>query len=251
MKHILSSANVELLAQLAASRVLLAFDFDGTLAPIVSARERAGMRPRTHQLLQRVCELYPCAVISGRSREDVLERVADARVKYAVGNHGLEPGRDIRSFERAARAVRPELETALAAWPGVEIEDKRYSFAVHYRKSRQKQKARAAIESAVRKLSQPMRIIRGKLVVNVVPEGAPHKGDALSALRTREGADTALYVGDDYTDEDVFELDQPGRLLSIRVGQTRRSAAAYYLRDQREIDSLLSKLHKFRASAKP
>jgi trehalose 6-phosphate phosphatase len=248
MKHILSAANVELLAQLAASRVLLAFDFDGTLAPIVSAREVAGMRARTRKLLQQVCEVYPCAVISGRSRADVLERVSNVRVKYVAGNHGLEPGRNLASFERVVRVVTPKLTRALADHRGVEIEDKQYSLTVHYRKSRQKQKARAAIEAAVRALAEPMRIIGGKLVVNVVPAGAPHKGDALEALRAKAGADTALYVGDDITDEDVFELNQPGRLLSIRVGQTRRSAAEYYLRDQGEIDRLLSKLYELRAS---
>jgi len=250
MKHILSHTNVDLLAQLACSRVLLAFDFDGTLAPIVAARDRADMRARTRKLLQAVCELYPCAVISGRSRKDVGARVSDARVKYVIGNHGLEPGRNIASYEREVTAATPELERKLAALRGVEIENKRYSLAVHYRKARSKRKARTAIEAAVRTLDQPMRMIAGKLLVNVVPEGAPHKGDALDALRAREGADTALYVGDDITDEDVFELDQPGRLLGIRIGRTRRSAAPYFLRDQREIDALLSKLRALRANGR-
>ena len=70
---------------------------------------------------------------------------------------------------------------------------------------------------------------------------------ALISLRERETADIALYVGDDVTDEDVFELDQPGRLLCIRVGQSRKSAAPWFLRDQREIDMLLKKLVELRA----
>jgi trehalose 6-phosphate phosphatase len=251
MKHILSRANIALLAQLASTRVLLAFDFDGTLAPIVSTRQSASMRAKTQTLFEQVCGQYPCAVISGRSRKDVRERLANARVKYVVGNHGLEPGRDIAAFKRIVRSATPKLASALADWRGVEIEDKQYSLAVHYRKSRDKRKALAAIEASVRRLGEPMRIIGGKLVVNVVPAGAPHKGDALTALRSQSGADAALYVGDDITDEDVFELDQPGRLLSIRVGQTRRSAAAYYLRDQREIDRLLATLHRLRASVDP
>lgn len=251
MKHILSRANLELLAQLSASRVLLAFDFDGTLAPIVSARRSAGMRARTRRLFVRVCELYPCAVISGRSRKDVLERLSNARVKYVVGNHGLEPGRNLASFARLVRQVTPKLERALESEPGVEIENKKYSLAVHYRQSRDKTRARDAIEASVRALAEPMRIIGGKLVVNVVPAGAPHKGDALSALREQDVAEAALYVGDDITDEDVFELDQPGRLLSIRVGKTRSSAAAYYLRDQQEIDRLLARLRDFRVTLPP
>ena len=55
--------------------------------------------------------------------------------------------------------------------------------------------------------------------------GAPNKGDALLRLRTSDGAHTALYVGDDVTDEDVFRLDQPGRLLTVRIGKSLTSAA--------------------------
>ena len=72
--------------------------------------------------------------------------------------------------------------------------------------------------------------------------GAPHKGIALERERERLGCDTALYVGDDETDEDVFSLDRPGRLLTIRVGAKRTSAASYYILDQRVIDVLLGRL---------
>jgi trehalose 6-phosphate phosphatase len=85
-----------------------------------------------------------------------------------------------------------------------------------------------------------MRVIPGKLVANVLPAGARNKGEILLELREQETAEVALYVGDDVTDEDVFELEHAERLVSLRVGRTKRSAALYYLRDQREIDQLLS-----------
>ena len=248
MKYLLTKANRLILARHLAAEVALVFDFDGTLAPIVSARKSAEMRPRTRRWFERVCELYPCAVISGRSRKDVIERMANAPVKYTVGNHGLEPGENLARFERVVRVVTPKLARAFAAQPGVQIEDKKYSLAVHYRESRHKRKALDAIESAVRALGEPMRIIGGKLVVNVVPAGAPHKGDAVLALIEKERADMALYVGDDITDEDVFALNQPSRLVSVRVGNTRNSAAQYYLRDQPEIERLLAVLYKLRAT---
>lgn len=91
-----------------------------------------------------------------------------------------------------------------------------------------------------------MRVVPGKFVLNVVLASAPNKGDALLDLRAREGADIAMYVGDDVTDEDVFRLDQPGRLLTVRVERSRTSAAAYFLRDQREVDQLLKRLITFR-----
>jgi trehalose 6-phosphate phosphatase len=248
VKHLLSQENEDLLAQLAWSRVLLAFDFDGTLAPIVTDRDEARMRARTRALLARVAEAYPCVVISGRGRADVAARVTGIPLRRVIGNHGLEPGPHIARFERTIREVLPLLERALAGQPGVEIEDKRFSLAVHYRRSRQKREAREAIQSAVLRLPVPMRIVPGKQVANVIPDAAPHKGDALLRARALARADTALYLGDDATDEDVFRLDQPGRLLAVRVGRSRSSAAPYYLRDQREVDALLARLVELRAA---
>jgi trehalose 6-phosphate phosphatase len=246
MKHLLSRENREVLAQLAWSRVLVAFDFDGTLAPIVANRHEAQMQTGTRKLFAAMCGLYPCAVISGRSQADVSTRLDPAPVKYVIGNHGLEPGASLEEFEGEITRARSLLEGSLIGIPGLDLEDKRYSLALHYRRSRNKRSTRAAILEAVAALQVPMRVIPGKLVVNVVPARAPNKGDAVVALRNTEAADTALYVGDDVTDEDVFELDQPGRLLTVRVGESRTSAAAYFLRDQREVDRLLANLVSLR-----
>lgn len=250
MKRILSESNVEVLAQFAWSNVLLAFDFDGTLAPIVADRDEARMRDSTSSLFERVCRLYPSAVISGRSRDDVLARVNGVPVRYVIGNHGLEPGPHMKAFEAEIAEVRPLLERALVGHQGVDVEDKRFSLAVHYRRSRRKRDARRAIHEAVAALPHRLRSKPGKLVVNVLPERAPHKGDALVHLRAEAGADTAIYVGDDATDEDVFELDQPGRLLSIRVGNSSTSSAAYCLPGQRDVDALLRRLARLRETTK-
>jgi trehalose 6-phosphate phosphatase len=97
-----------------------------------------------------------------------------------------------------------------------------------------------------------VRILGGKQVVNLVPKDAGHKGIALLNERDRAGCDTALFVGDDDTDEDVFALAQPGRLLSIRVGRKRGSQAAYYLPAQGDIDELMKVLIEARnGSARP
>jgi trehalose 6-phosphate phosphatase len=249
MKPLLSRENRVLLDQLAWSNVLLAFDFDGTLAPIVPNRHEAAMRARTARLFTAVCERYPSAVISGRAKSDVGRRLSGAKVRYLIGNHGLEPGTRLGTFERQVLRTHPLLEGALAHVGGIDIENKRYSLAVHYRRARQKPRAREAIRRAVASLPEPMRVITGKLVINVVPEAAPSKGDALVALRERAEADVAMYIGDDVTDEDVFRLDQPGRLFTVRVGRSRTSAARYYLRQQQEIDLLLEHLAARRGDA--
>lgn len=247
MKHILAKANLEVLAQFAWSNVLLALDFDGTLAPIVTNRDAAVMRWETQELLRRVARAYPTAVVSGRSRGDVLARLGDAPLASVVGNHGMEQPTDgahrLARHEARMRGALAELEVAVRGLAGVEIEDKRFSLALHYRKSRTKRAHLAAIERAIAAVSgPPLRLIHGKLVANVLPFDAATKGDAVLALQRELRLDTIIYVGDDATDEDVFALRHPGTLLSIRVGASSQSAAEFSLRSQGEIDPFLSQL---------
>lgn len=246
MRYILSQDNVDVLAKLVCTRVLLGFDFDGTLAPIVDNRGGAKMRSRTSQLFTKVCVLYPCAVISGRSRGDVAKRLGGAAARYVVGNHGVEPNVGIGAFEEDVATARLRLGEVLASVPGVEIEDKRYSLSIHYRRCENRQAARALIHQAVTDLKLPLRVVAGKMVVNIVPDRAPNKGDALRQLRAEEQAESALYVGDDVTDEDVFALGSSERVVTIRVGVSSSSRARYYLRTQKEIDPLLARLVELR-----
>src|SRR6185295_11415249 len=107
MRHILARLHRPLLEQFAWSQVLVAFDFDGTLAPIVADPTAAAMAPSTRRLFREVAALYPCAVISGRSRADLAGRLRGVPLREIVGNHGLEPalgGRQRASF--AAHVAR-------------------------------------------------------------------------------------------------------------------------------------------------
>jgi trehalose 6-phosphate phosphatase len=239
--RILAKRHAPVLAHFAASNVLVALDYDGTLAPIAATPKAARMRARTRKLLIAVAERYPCVVISGRSRDDVASRVDRIPVWHVSGNHGVEPwGQNDVSLARVRGWVE-RLRARLAPFPGVVVEDKLYSVAVHYRGARDKARARRAVVDAVRSL-RGARIIGGSQAVNLVPRGAPHKGVALERARRLLVCDTAIYVGDDETDEDVFRAARPDRLLAIRVGQARRSRARYSLKDQREIDRFLQAL---------
>jgi trehalose 6-phosphate phosphatase len=241
MRYIFSRANLAVLRQFARSRVLLAFDFDGTLAPIVPDPKQAAMRPETRTRFVAVARRYPCVVISGRSRADAVRRLKGVGAVEVIGNHGIEPWQRSSRGLQAVRRWRRSLARQLAPVPGLVIEDKVHSLAVHYRRSREKRRARAAILRAVAGL-RDVRLVRGKQVVNLLPIDAPHKGIALDRARARFACETAIYVGDDETDEDVFGMGDPGRLLTIRVGENRSSAAAYFVRNQVEIDRLLGTL---------
>jgi trehalose 6-phosphate phosphatase len=203
------------------------------------------MRTTTRRLLGQVAARYPCTVISGRARHDVRRWLQGIPVQGIIGNHGIEPWQTGQPLLDAVNRYAPLLDRRLSSLRGVRIENKAFSISVHYRQSREKKRARAAILAAAARLG-PVRVIHGKQVVNILPAGAPHKGMALETERDRLGCDTAIYVGDDETDEDVFTLDQPGRLLAIRVGPKRSSQASYYVKDQAAVDELLTRLADLR-----
>lgn len=248
MKNILSQVNREVLEQFVWSNVLLAFDYDGTLAPIVTDPDRATMREETRELLAELTRHYRVIVISGRAQPDVLKRLRGVGVHDVVGNHGMEPWHASSRHVAEVQRWRPLLEACVASLRGVTIEDKSFSVAIHYRQSRQKKKARGEILKAAAALGD-VRVIGGKQVVNILPKDAPHKGIALERERERLRCDTAIYVGDDETDEDVFSLDQPGRLLTVRVGAKRTSAASYCIPDQLAMDELLRTLLDLRLAS--
>jgi trehalose-6-phosphatase len=78
-------------------------------------------------------------------------------------------------------------------------------------------------------------------LVNVLPANAPNKGSALSTLRNALHAEHAVFVGDDFTAEEVF-AGQADHVLGIRVGRATGSNASHYLAKQTDIDSLLKRL---------
>jgi trehalose 6-phosphate phosphatase len=241
MPHILSKRNEPTLAQFTSSNVLVAFDYDGTLAPIVPDPGAAHMRAKTRRLLAAVARRYPCVVISGRSREDVASRVDAIPIWHVSGNHGVEPWGQEVTYAARVRAWVDQLRERLRGVQGVVIEDKAYSVAIHYRRARQKARALRAIMKAVRDL-RGTRVIGGNQAVNLIPRGAPNKGVALERARRLLVCDTAIYVGDDDTDEDAFRSARPERLLSVRIGGNGKSHARYRLKDQSEIDEFLGAL---------
>lgn len=254
MKNILAKRELNRLEQFLTTETLIAFNFDGTLAPVSRDPRAAQLRKSTLRLLHQLALHYPIAVISGRPRADVLARLNGVPVRAVVGNHGLEPSPDAPRYHAMVRAWLPQLRAALTDQQGIEIENKLYSVSIHYRRARSKTAAHAAVQRAIEQLGAQARVVPGKLVQNVLPADAPSKGTALLGLKNSLHVQHALFVGDDLTDEDVFdtaqqtpaeELDSPTSLLGVRVGRTARSRASHYLSTQADIDQLLKRLLEF------
>ena len=223
------------------AKVLLAFDYDGVLAPLVKDPAGARMRPRTRALLARLAALHPVAVISGRAWRD-LAAFLDGVETTIVGNHGFELGRPApvpRAVLREVRGWRRRLGRSLAAVEGIHFEDKRSTLAVHYGLSRRWRRAERLVYEAANQL-EGTRLIPGKKVLNVLPHDFPSKGDAVRALVARLGCEGAVYVGDDVTDEDAFAVGAP-LVFGIHVG-AGPTLAPWCLHAQADVDALLERL---------
>lgn len=85
------------------------------------------------------------------------------------------------------------------------------------------------------------KVVGGKCVLNILPADAPDKGTALTALRGITAAPSAIYVGDDLTDESVFGLPHAD-LLGVRIEDDPATAAEFYLQDPAGIIGFLDVL---------
>ena len=245
MKPLFEPEGLAAIEQVLASDPLVAFDFDGTLAPIVARPGDARVPRATAVRLRRLSQLRPVAVISGRQLEDLRARVDWASVAV-VGLHGAEGlGWTPRPVDMAAMdALRHRLRDEHGPWHrcGVVIEDKGLSLTLHYRNARDRLAALDSIRPILESAAPTLRIFGGKCVVNFVPAEAPDKADAVQRLKSRFHRDSAIFVGDDDNDEPVFERAQP-QDLTIRVGNDGgRSAARFYIDRQESVIELLDAL---------
>jgi trehalose 6-phosphate phosphatase len=232
------------LARFATAQTLFAFDLDGTLAPFAVHSWEVRLDPALRASLKRLDELGPVCVLTGRSREAALS-ILHLDLRLVVGNHGCEWPPEIRprnqDFIAVSRLWRDRLSEELSDYPGVEIEDKGETLALHYSRAKEPPAALARIEEAVGHLEPAPRVIGGKFVMNLLPTAAQTKGPALIEVMAQVGATRAVYWGDDVTDEEVFKLAGVD-LLGVHIGRESWTAASHFLGDQSEVAGVLGSL---------
>ncbi len=245
MQHLFSTDGMAQLTATLRRQPLLAFDFDGTLAPIVPRPDDARVSQGVAERLRKLAALLPLAVVSGRAVADVRGRLG-FEPRYVLGNHGAEglrwPGQDRQDEALAGlRDCLHERREELAA-AGVMVEDKGGSLALHYRLARDREQAVALLESLLHPPRPEWRVFGGKMVVNVAPVLAPDKADAVRALATDCGAECAVFVGDDVNDEPVY-VAAPAHWLTVRIGrEDPASRAMFFLDTQAELGLLLQRM---------
>ena len=247
MQHLFSPEGEAALAAVLRLRPLLAFDFDGTLAPIVALPRDARAPAGLAALLARLARQLPVAIVTGRAVADVRGRLGFSP-QFVVGSHGAEDGVDAAASAHRHDALAPlrgalQAEAGALAAAGVLVEDKGLSVALHHRLAPDQPSALALIDALLAPLAGwGLHAFGGKMVVNVVAADAPDKAAALLALAAHCGAAAVLFAGDDLNDEPVFAL-APAHWLTLRVGRdVPQTAARFGLDSQDEVGLLLQRL---------
>ena len=211
--------------QLARTPILLiACDYDGTVAPIVDDPMKALPLRETAVALRNLANLphTHVAVISGRSLRDLamLSRLpVEVRL---VGSHGTEFDIDFAldldpDLREHRRNLVSGLHDACERFEGVTLEKKPTSVAVHYRRVTEEQvPALLADVAAVADEIGDITVRHGKMVCELllIPTD---KGKALTTVRGSVGASAVMFLGDDITDEDAFATLQ-GPDMGVKVG---------------------------------
>jgi len=245
MRHLFTPEGDADLASALSQQPLLAFDFDGTLAPIVARPTDARVPIATLRRLRRLARLLPVAVISGRTVADLQQRLG-FEPHHVMGNHGAEdPLRGQRpDWHEALNGVRDRLAAAAddLQHVGVTVEDKGASLALHYRLATDRDTAVQLIARVLYPLDPGLHVFGGKMVANVVSATADDKAAALRTLAGRANAHAVLYLGDDVNDEPVFAAGE-SKWLTVRVGaDSRESAARYFIGGPNEVPRLLDRI---------
>ena len=242
MRHLFSRTSDGTLAGLMQRKPLLAFDFDGTLAPLVERPSMARLEP-AHGRQADTTGGAPCPLSSSPAARCATSRRASKgfRWRASPATTASSPGAPHPRSSSWSPAGRTMLSQRFGQVPGLEIENKRWSLTVDYRHVPDLSGTEKALAAFARTLPQ-VRVLGGRHAdLNLAPAGEHHKGTALARHVAALGRDAALYVGDDRTDEDAFAQPIAG-LVSVRVGQKAGSHARFFLQEQTEVDRLLDAL---------
>jgi len=248
MKHLLKH-----LDEIRNRSLLLLLDYDGTLTPIVSRPEYAVLSDDVRNVLKKIAEKHPIAVISGRAVDDVKNMVKVENIYYA-GNHGFEITNDVRFVNPGAEKVKPvindicrKMEKKLAHIKGSIVENKGVTASVHYRMVSANDfiELEKIFDEVVASYVEEgeIRITKGKKVFELRPNIEWDKGKAVEWVIDAIGKEgIPVYIGDDRTDEDAFIALRNKGVTALVSEKRKETNAEYWLRNVDEVKSFLEGL---------
>ena len=237
---------------MATKHLLLFADFDGTLAPIVDDPAEAHLLPGIREVLFQLnrCNNITIALLSGRALPDLRARVGLDLI-YA-GNHGLEISTPYLQYRNDTAVLAASglaelagrITGALYCIQGAMIENKGLTVSVHYRRVAEAQwpDVVGAVKHEIETVATLFDLSFGKKVLEIKPKTGWNKGSAAQLLRRHLDLGSAfpIAIGDDATDEDLFNAFHDG--VSIKVGCSKSSKAMYELTGCEEVAVFLERL---------
>jgi trehalose 6-phosphate phosphatase len=211
-------------------------DIDGTLLDFAPTPREVWVPPELARTLNHLVRRTngALALVSGRSINDI-DLIFAPDVFPAIGGHGAEMRINLADEPGAAMQMDKELKRRLAAIaklsPGILLEDKGYSLALHYRLAPHAEKAIYEAVSLIRAdlPSAPIEVLPGKLVCEIKLAGFT-KATGVLELMKREPfkGRRPFFIGDDVTDESVFAIMPDLNGLAFSVGRRAKGVAAHF-----------------------
>jgi trehalose 6-phosphate phosphatase len=220
------------------SQTAILLDIDGTLLDLAPTPREVWVPPGLAETLRGLLARTSgaLALVSGRSLNDIDLIFAPDQFP-AVGGHGAEMRLSTESEAVAAHAppMDKELKLRLAAIaklsPGILLEDKGYSLALHYRLAPHAEKAIYEAVSLIRAdlPNAPIEVLPGKSVCEIKHSGF-NKASGVRELMKHEPfkGRRPLFIGDDVTDETVFAIMPDMKGLAFSVGRRAQGVNGHF-----------------------
>ncbi len=219
-------AEVSLVPDLRKCAILL--DIDGTILDLAPSPQQVWVPPELRRTLARLDGLTGGAValVSGRSLNDI-DLIFSPLQLAAIGGHGAEMriaagAEPLRRVGPLSAALKRKLASVNEIGPGILIEDKGYSLALHYRLAPDKEnELRAAVAAICAEAAAgSVEILPGKLVIEIKPAGINKANAVCDLMNYPPFADrNPIFIGDDTTDEPVFGIISNFGGLGFSVGR--------------------------------
>ncbi|NTY59543.1 trehalose-phosphatase [Mycolicibacterium sphagni] len=208
-------------------RLLVASDFDGTIAPIVSVPADARPIPAAAEALAALAALpsTSAALISGRALRDLRVLSGAPADVHLVGSHGSEfDAGFLDAIDEPAKALLARLEQTMTElterYPGATVEIKPVSVAFHVRNAAPEHAQRALDDALNAVRDWDIHVTEGKAVREFAVIDTD-KGEALDRLRQSSDGGAVVFFGDDVTDEKAFARLADGDIgVKVGPGQT-------------------------------
>lgn len=244
--------------------LVLLFDYDGTLTPIVAHPRLAVLDRKARRLLASLAERprIHVGILSGRGLDD-LKSLVDVSGLYLAGTGGMEL--DLRGLrivhphaERLAETMdrlAQELEAQVAEYEGAWIEKKRLGLTVHYRQlpGQLLGPLLAAVADITRAFANDIRVVQGPKALEITPAKGWNKGTAVRLILADFGTngDVLFYAGDGANDADAFREIAVMGGITVGVGTDAPPNAVCRLPNQAALLAFLGSLNGLLEKPKP